>query len=258
MKKKYIAIVAGGDSSEFDISINGAKFYKTILNKQKYDFDIVVISKTNGWYTEIDGQKYYIDKNDFGYTKDGVKHTFDFAIIIIHGTPGENGIMQSYFELMKIPYATGNHVSSAVSFDKEYSKNIVSCHGIKTPEGITIYKGDKYSVESIAKLGFPLFIKPNASGSSYGVTKVKSIEEIDKAIQYALTEDNIILIEKMVSGREISCGAYSLGGEVFTLPPTEIVTTREFFDFEAKYRGESKEITPADFPENILDRKSVV
>ena len=254
MGKKNIAIVAGGDSSEFDISLNGAKFYTTILDSEKYNLDIIVISKANGWYTEIDNQKYFIDKNDFSFTKDGVKRNFDLAVIIIHGTPGENGLMQSYFDLVGIPYATGNHVSSTVSFDKEFSKNIVQCHGIKTPMGVTIYKGDKYCKEDIAKLGFPLFIKPNASGSSFGVTKVKSVEEIDKAIEYAFTEDEIVLVEKAVFGREISCGAYSLGGEIFTLPPTEIVTTRDFFDYEAKYLGESQEITPADFPEDIMEK----
>lgn len=250
MKKKSIAIIAGGDSSEYEISINGASFYKSFLSKEKYDSTIVIISK-KGWYAISKENKYQIDKNDFSYIENGKKKQFDIAIIIIHGTPGENGLVQAYFDLIGMPYTSGGFVSSAISFDKEFSKAVVKEYGVKVADGFILHKLDEYSVENIAKIGFPMFIKPNASGSSFGVSKVNVIEEIEQAIKHAFTEDDVILIEKGIIGKEISCGAYCINGEIVTLPPTEIITDRDFFDFEAKYKGESNEITPANISNEV-------
>lgn len=252
MQKKSIAIVTGGFSSEYEIAIKGADFYTTIIHKNKYETTKVIITKKE-WYAEEGDNRYEIDKNDFSYIKNENKYNFDFAIIIIHGTPGENGILQSYFDLVSIPYSTGGVASSVISFDKEYCKAIAVKYGLNVADEIIVHKGDNYEIKEIEKLGFPMFIKPNSSGSSFGVTKVKSSNEIVKAIEYALSEDDIVLIEKMLVGREVSCGAYKLNGKIVILPLTEIVTDREFFDFEAKYLGKSKEITPADISSDILE-----
>lgn len=253
MNKISIAIATGGDSSESEIALKGAKFYESFLDKAKYDITIVSISKKR-WYAMRGDSQYEIDKNDFSYIVENKKHTFDFAIIIIHGTPGENGILQSYFELIDMPYATGGVASSVVSFDKEYCKAVVKGYGVKVADGIVLHKNEKYNIEDISRLGFPMFIKPNASGSSFGVSMVKSKDEITKAIEYALSEDDVVLIEKAIKGREVSCGVYSINGEIFTLPPTEIITDRDFFDYEAKYNGGSSEVTPADLPKEVIDR----
>ena len=251
MKKKSIAIITGGFSSEYKIAIKGADFYSSIINTDKYDAIKVIIEK-NGWYAEDGDNRYEIDKNDFSFTRNGNKHNFDFAIIIIHGTPGENGIIQSYLELVNIPYSTGATASSAISFDKEYCKAIAKKYGLNVADEIVLHKGDKYITSEIAKFGFPMFIKPNASGSSFGVSKVNSADEITKAIELAFSEDDVVLVEKALVGREVSCGAYSLNGEIVVLPLTEIITDREFFDFEAKYLGESQEVTPADINTDIV------
>lgn len=253
MNKISIAIVTGGDSSESEIALKGAHFYISFLDKQKYSPTIVNISK-NGWLVTEGDKTYNIDKNDFSYTKENVKHSFDFAIIIIHGTPGENGLLQSYFELIDMPFATGGATSSTISFDKEFCKAVVKSYGIKVAEGVVLHKCDKCDIDEISKLGFPMFIKPNASGSSFGVSMVKSRDEIQKAIEFAFNEDDIVLIERALVGREVSCGVYSIGGKIETLPPTEILTDREFFDYEAKYLGKSSEVTPADLPKEVLEK----
>ncbi len=254
MGKINIAIVAGGDSSEREISLRGAEFYMSFLDSQKYNSTIIDLSK-NAWLAKYQDKTFDVDKNDFSFTDDcGTKHNFDLAIIIIHGTPGENGILQAYFELIGLPYASGGVASSVISFDKEFCKAVVKEYGIKTAKGITIHRGDKIDFDKICEFGFPLFIKPNASGSSFGVTKVKTKEDIQKAIDYAFTEDDVVLVEKALIGREISCGAYALDGTIYALPVTEIVSKREYFDYEAKYNGESDEITPADLSPEVVKK----
>ncbi len=244
MAKISIAVIAGGYSSEREISLNGAAFFSSFLNSDLYDITIVDITH-EGWFAIEQEQRLPIDKNDFSYTLDKRKYRFDLVITIIHGTPGENGQFLAYLDLIGMPYLTGSVVSSAVSFDKEYSKAVAASYGVKVAESITLHRGDGYDIEAIKALGFPQFIKPNASGSSYGVSKVKGEDDIEAAIKLAFEEDDIVLIERGLSGREYSKGAYSLQGEIHLLPATEIVTSREFFDYEAKYLGESNEITPA-------------
>lgn len=254
MKKISIAIVAGGDSSEKEISISGAEFILSQLSKDKFDAKIVVISKQK-WFVKNESSQYEIDKNDFSYINNGQKHTFDFAIIIIHGTPGENGIIQSYFELISIPYSTGGVPSSANSFDKEFCKKIVKDKGIKIAKEIVIKAGDKIDSDKIvSELSLPMFIKPNASGSSFGVTKVKEKADIIPAINSAFKESDIVLIEEMITGREVSCGIFITKEKEYILPITEIVTQRDFFDYMAKYEGHSQEITPAELPEIVVKR----
>lgn len=253
MNKISIAIVTGGDSSESEIALKGAHFYISFLDQNKYIPTIVSISK-NGWFATESETSYEIDKNDFSYIKDGVKHSFDVAIIIIHGTPGENGVLQSYFDLIDMPYTTGGATSSTISFDKEYCKAVVKSYGIKVADGIVLHKNDPCNIDEISQLGFPMFIKPNASGSSFGVSMVKSADQIQSAIEHAFSEDDVVLIEQALVGREVSCGVYGIRGKVYTLPTTEIITDREFFDYEAKYLGQSSEKTPADLSTEVLER----
>ncbi|MEG1648944.1 MAG: D-alanine--D-alanine ligase [Rikenellaceae bacterium] len=245
MKRPLIAIVAGGDSSEHQISINGAKNILLSIDKTKYTPYIVILSSKT-WHVEFNNEIFSIDKNDFSFTVGGTKHKFDFAFINIHGTPGENGILQSYFELIALPYSSCGVDASVVTFNKMVCKRVVSSVNIHLAKDLIITKNDKININSIAKhIGFPMFIKPNSSGSSFGVTKVKEIEGIEPAIAEAFKESDIIIIEEFIEGHEYGQGIYTLNGELVVLPLTEIVSNRDFFDYLAKYEGHSEEITPA-------------
>ena len=255
MGKTIVAILAGGDSPEAEVSVNGAKFIHSILNREKYTPYLVYI-KGKCWEAETEnGQRFPIDKNDFSFTSPKGKIIFEYALILIHGTPGENGLLQGYFELMKIPYSSGGVCSSAVTFDKVICKRIVAETGVALAKDILLNKGDKIDVqEIIRKLSLPLFVKPNASGSSFGVTKVKTEAELLPAIENAFNEDDQVLIEEFLEGTEISCGIMIAQGKTYLFPPTEIVSKSEFFDYNAKYNGYSEEITPARISEKATKR----
>jgi len=242
--KKKIAVIGGGDSSEKVVSVKSASQLMGMLDAEKYDLYLVYIAG-NVWEVQIGEAKYPIDRSDFTFTKDGEKIAFDFAYITIHGTPGEDGILQSYFELLKIPYSSCGVFASNLTFNKYACKTFLNEFGITAAKGKFVRKGQNVDVDDIATLGFPCFVKPNNGGSSFGVSKVNSKSDILPAIEKALKEDSEVIIEEFIEGIEITNGAYMHDGEIKVLPITEIVSETDFFDYDAKYEGLSQEITPA-------------
>ena len=248
--KMRIALLAGGDSSEREIALNSAHQISEALDREKYDVKVIDLHHRSWAYTE-NGQRYEMNKNDFSLTVEGVRHEFDYALIIIHGTPGEDGKLQGYLDMMGIPYSSCSQVSSTITFDKVSTKRAVAQRGINVAKEIFLHKGEDYNAEKIiAELGLPLFVKPNASGSSFGVTRVTEKEQIAKAVELAFTESEEVLIEECITGREFGCGVLITKDEELVLPITEIVSKNAFFDYEAKYTaGMSDEITPAPISE---------
>lgn len=249
---KTIAIAAGGDSSEFEISIKSAGEVSKILSSQ-YVVYIIVIRGTNWYWEDKKGRYHNIDKNDFSLQNDDHRTKFDGVFIAIHGTPGENGLLQGYFDMMKIPYTSCDAFCSALTFNKQACKLFLKEYGIKMADAVLIRKGDKIDLIDLNKqIGMPCFVKPNDSGSSFGVTKVKQKEELLPAIETAFKESDAVLIESFIDGREVSCGVIKTKAKTIVLPLIEIISKNEFFDYEAKYtQGKSDEITPADLPPSI-------
>ena len=250
---KNVAIVCGGDSGEFEISVKSAGVVKKNLDPQKYNAYVMVVSK-KGWYCLLDnGKKIDIDKNDFSITVNGKKVVFDVAFNAVHGEPGENGPLSGYLELMGIPCTSSDLTTCAVTFHKDFCKRIVGSYDVKVSPSILINKGESYDPQVIiAQLGLPLFVKPTRNGSSVGVSKVHTLEEVEPAVKTALAAGDQIMCEKFVPGREFGCGAMKVGKRMIVFPLTEIVPKNEFFDYEAKYTsGKSDEITPAQVDEAI-------
>ena len=247
-KRLKIALLAGGDSSERGIALQSAAQIEAALDKGKYDITLVDIHGRDWSHTTADGRRWQVDKNDFSITVDGVHKCFEYALIIIHGTPGENGRLQGYLDMMGIPYSSCSMASSVITFDKVSTKRAVAGCGINLAREVFLTRGQEFDAEGIAaELGLPLFVKPNASGSSFGVTKVSRAEDIAAAVEAALRESDDVLIEECITGREMGCGVMVAGGREYLFPITEIRPKKEFFDFEAKYtEGASEEITPAD------------
>ncbi len=254
MNKLRIALLAGGDSSEREIALNSAHQISESLNRDKYDVKVIDLHQRSWTYTE-NGKRYEMNKNDFSLTVEGLRYEFDYALIIIHGTPGEDGKLQGYLDMMGIPYSSCSQVSSTITFDKVSTKRAVAQRGINVAKEIFLHKGETYNAEAIvAELGLPLFVKPNASGSSFGVTRVTSVEQIEEAIRLAFTESEEVLIEECITGREFGCGVLITKEKTLVLPITEIVSKNAFFDYEAKYTaGMSDEITPAPISEEWAD-----
>ena len=260
--KMKIALLAGGDSSEREIALNSAHQISEALDREKYDVKVIDLHHRSWAYTE-DGKRYEMDKNDFSLTVEGIRYEFDYALIIIHGTPGEDGKLQGYLDMMGIPYSSCSQVSSTITFDKVSTKRAVAERGINVAKEVFLHKGEAFDAEAIvAKLGLPLFVKPNASGSSFGVTRVTEKEQIAEAVRLAFTESEEVLIEECITGREFGCGVLITKNEEIVLPITEIVSKNAFFDYEAKYTaGMSDEITPAPISEEwakMLARDAVV
>jgi len=256
MKKPNIAVIAGGDSSEFVVSVkSGANVLKAIDN-----------SKFNPWLVQMVGVKWEVflneekiadvDKSDFSFQYKNEKIKFDFAYISIHGTPGEDGILQGYFELLKVPYSTCNVHSSSLTFNKWFCNNYLRSMGVLMASSLKFKKGDKIDSEAIVeKLGLPIFVKPNAGGSSFGVTKVKETAQVAEAIEKAWKESNEALVEQFIDGHEFTCGVVKINDEKIVFPITEVIPKNEFFDFEAKYTpGATQEITPARLPEPLFKK----
>ncbi|GHT31692.1 D-alanine--D-alanine ligase [Bacteroidia bacterium] len=241
--KKNIAIIAGGDSSEIVVSLKSAAGIFSFIDGEKYNKYIVTISK-GIWQVN---DKYPIDKNDFSFTdKNDTKIRFDFAYITIHGTPGEDGILQGYFDLLGIPYSNCGVLASALTFNKFTCNQYLKGFGVRVAESIMLRKGQAIDSEAVAeKLGLPCFVKPNVGGSSFGVTKVKTTEQIQPAIEKAFGEGSEVIIESFMQGTEITCGIYKTKEKTQVFPITEVVSANEFFDFDAKYNGQVQEITPA-------------
>jgi len=249
---KNIAIVCGGDSSEAEVSLKSGANLKTMMDSEKYA-TYIVFMKGNYWAARVeDHEDIAINKSDFSFELDGTKITFDCAYITIHGTPGENGILQSYFELMHIPYTSCNVFVSATTFNKFACKSFLKEFDIPSADAILVRKGDKINPDAILlRLGSPCFVKPNNAGSSFGVSKVKSAKDIIPALEKAFEEDSEVVIEQFLSGTEVTNGVYRVNGKITVLPITEIVSDNEFFDYEAKYTGKSHEITPARLSKEI-------
>lgn len=249
-----VAVVMGGYSDESVISLRSGQLILNHIDKNKYKpFEVHIL--INEWYCLIEGQKYSIDKADFSFTQNNQKIQFDVIVNTIHGTPGEDGHMQSYWELVDLPYSGCNFYQSALTFNKRDTLSVLSKFNIPKANSIYLRKGDVIDGNKIAtELGLPFFVKPNQSGSSLGVSRVNSLTDLPKALDFAFAEDNDILIESFLNGTEISVGVLNYKGNTTVLGITEIVPENEFFDYEAKYLGKSSEITPARLSKEVEER----
>lgn len=245
MIKKNIAVVWGGYSSEKEVSERSAQGIYNFLDKALYNVVKVCIDHGE-WTAELDNHFYAIDKNDFSFKTADQHIKFDFAYIIIHGTPGEDGPLQGYFDMIHIPYSSSGLLACALTFSKFTCNNFLNSFGFKVANSILVRQDDLYNTQAIVEqLKLPLFVKPNVGGSSFAITKVKQPEYLQEAIDEAFTEANEVLIESFIDGTEVTCGCYKTEKGKTVLPLTEVVTHNEFFDYEAKYLGEVDEITPA-------------
>ena len=249
---KNVAIVCGGDSGEFEVSVKSAAVVKRNLDPQKYNAYVMVVSK-KGWYCLLDdGSRIDIDKNDFSIMVNGKKIVFDVAFNAVHGEPGENGPLSGYLELLGIPCTSSDLTTCALTFHKDFCKRVVQSYEVKVSPSVLINEGESYDAQAIvAELGLPLFVKPTRNGSSVGVSKVHRIEEFEPAIKTALAAGSQVMCEKFVPGREFGCGAMKVGKRMMVFPLTEIVPKNEFFDYEAKYNGLSREVCPAEVPDSL-------
>ena len=260
--KRNIAIIAGGDSSEYEVSLRSAAGIESFLADQKRYTTTIVLLRGNDWKAKVsDSEWAEIDKNDFSYTHNGQKHTFDFAYITIHGTPGENGVLQGYLDMIGLPYSCCGVLAAAMTFNKYTCNHYLKGFGVRVAESVLLRKeamrrlGDKAIGEDIIEqVGLPCFIKTNVGGSSFGVTKVKTLEEVEPAIEKAFAEGDEVICEAFMKGIEITCGAYKTKDKAVAFPITEVVTSNEFFDYDAKYNGQVDEITPARIPDEMRDK----
>lgn len=257
--KRIIAIVAGGDSSEHDVSMRSAEGIMSFIDKNKYDSYVIEL-KGQTWQALLaDGSRANVDRNDFSFATPQGKIKPDFAYITIHGTPGENGILQGYFELLKVPYSTSGVLVEALTFNKFTLNNYLKSWGVKVADSILLRKeqaGAYTDDDIISRLGLPCFVKPNDDGSSFGVSKVKTAAELRPAITKAFGEDNEVIIESLLEGTEVTCGCYKTKTRSCVFPITEVVTSQEFFDYDAKYNGKVDEITPARIAPQTAERVS--
>lgn len=245
MTKKNIAVVWGGYSSEKEVSERSAQGMYNFLDKSIYNVIKVCIDH-NEWTAQLYGKSYSIDKNDFSFIAEGKHIKFDFAYIIIHGTPGEDGPLQGYFDMLKMPYSSSGLLACALTFSKYTCNNFLKSFGINVANSILIRQNNRYNTQSIVEeLKLPLFVKPNVGGSSFAITKVKEAIDLQDAINEAFTEADEVLVESFIDGTEVTCGCYKTEKGKTVLPITEVVTHNEFFDYEAKYEGQVDEITPA-------------
>ncbi len=249
--KKNIAIVYGGDSGEFDISVQSGQVVSKFLDKKRYNLFPVEIKGAEWHFIDEDGRRLRIDKNDFSLELSGGKVEIDGVFIAIHGTPGEDGKLQGYFDMLGIPYTSCDHATSALTFNKYFCKNFVSTLDVANANAVLLTKNSPLSRnEILKKLTLPVFVKPNNGGSSVGMSRVNLAEELESALEKAFAEDDEILVEEFVKGREITCGVLKNKDELIVFPITEIISKKEFFDYEAKYKpGLSEEIVPADIPD---------
>lgn len=243
--KKKIALVTGGYSGESVISYKSAATIQANLDKSLFDVYLIDVNP-QGWFYDDGGSKIAVDKNDFSLTLNGQKLTFDAVFIGMHGTPGEDGRLQGYFDMLGLPYTSCNAATSALTFNKRYTVAVAAMAGIAVAKSVHLFKHTPYDADGILSyLKPPLFIKPNNGGSSIGMSKIEKREELEPALLKAFAEDGQVLVEEMITGREFTVGVFSSGGKIEVLPITEVVTHNYFFDFEAKYQGKSSEETPA-------------
>ena len=255
--KKTVAVVCGGDSSEHDVSLRSAQGIESFLDKECFDVYIIEITGLK-WEAHLaDGKRAKVSREDFSFRVDGHKVRPDFAYITIHGTPGEDGILQGYFDLIRMPYSTSGVLVEAMTFNKFTLNQYLKGFGVSVSESLVVRRGNEELVtdaEIIDHIGLPCFVKPNAGGSSFGVTKVKTLDELRPAIYKAMHESDEVMVEAFMPGTELTCGCYKVTGKDVVFPVTEVVTHNEFFDYDAKYKGQVDEITPARISADLRDR----
>ena len=243
---KKVAVIEGGYSKEKAISVKSAKTVFDNLDRTKFEPTRVLIDE-NEWTAYDDDGRYSIDKNDFSYTKNGYKHNFEYAFIVIHGTPGEDGKLQGYLDMVGISYNTSSAAIMALTFQKFHCNQFLKNFGINVPEAVLIKSEDAIDeIQIIDKVKLPCFVKPTDGGSSFGVTKVKKESDLLPAIKEAFNDGSEVIVEENIEGREVTCGVFRESEGVKALPITEIISENEYFDYDAKYHGKSKEITPAE------------
>ena len=252
---KNIAIIAGGNSSEYEVSMKSGKNIYDEVDETRYNKYLVVL-KERDWHVEIGEEKFPVDKNDFSFTRNGEKILFDFAYITIHGVPGENGLLQGYLDMMGVPYGCCNVLASALTFDKHTCNTYLKSYGVNVADSVMLIRGMAYDVnENINEVGLPCFVKPNAEGSSFGVTKVKEAAQLEDALKKAFALCREVLIETFIDGTELTCGVVKAGDMDITMPIAEVVPKNEFFDFEAIYDPtKSDEIIPARISPELTNR----
>jgi len=251
--KKTIALVTGGYSGESVISYKTAATIQQNIDTEKWNYYLVDINPEGWFYAADSGERIAIDKNDFSLTINGKKILFDAVLIALHGTPGEDGKLQGYFDCLKIPYTSCDAATSALTFNKRFTVAVAGASGIDVAQSVLLIQNQFTSAdESVQHLQFPVFVKPNNGGSSIGMSKVNShTEELGKAVAKAFKEDTQVLVEEYIKGREFTIGVFKTKGKIITLPMTEVISKKEFFDYEAKYQGASEEVTPANVDEKI-------
>lgn len=253
--KRRIAIVAGGDTSEYEVSLRSAKGIYSFIDKEAYDLYVVVMHGLD-WYVQLEDETAVpIDRNDFSFMKGNEKVKFDFAYITIHGTPGEDGLLQGYLDMLHIPYSCCGVLAASLTYNKFACNQYLKAFGVSVADSLLLKQGQSITDEQVMQhIGLPCFIKPSLGGSSFGVTKVKKAEEIQPAIQKAFGEAKEVVIESFLQGTEITCGCYKTKTKQVVFPITEVVTHNEYFDYDAKYNGAVDEITPARIPDELRDR----
>lgn len=253
--KRKIAIVAGGDTSEYEVSLRSAKGIYSFIDKEAYELYVVVMHGLD-WNVQLEDEATAtIDRNDFSFMKGDEKVKFDFAYITIHGTPGEDGLLQGYFDMLHIPYSCCGVLAASLTYDKFACNQYLKAFGVSVADSLLLKQGQSITDEQVIQhIGLPCFIKPSLGGSSFGVTKVKEAAQIQPAIQKAFGEAKEVVIESFLQGTEITCGCYKTKTKQVVLPITEVVTHNEYFDYDAKYNGAVDEITPARIPDELRDR----
>jgi D-alanine-D-alanine ligase len=250
--KKKIAVACGGNSGEYEISIQSGRVVSSYLDRSLYEVYPIYI-RGNDWYGErSSGEKLPVDRSDFTLMQGRRKIRFDCVFIAIHGTPGEDGKLQGYFDLLELPYTGCGQTTSALTFNKYFCKNVVAFHGVKTAPAMLLHRGASCRpADILSRIKLPCFVKPNNGGSSVGMSKVNAVGELQPALKKAFDEDREVLVEEFISGREITCGLFRHRGKIIVLPLTEIKSKREFFDYQAKYTSSlSQEIVPASLTAN--------
>jgi D-alanine-D-alanine ligase len=244
--KKKVALVTGGLSGEAQISYKSAVTVNSNLDRNKFEVYQIDINPSGWWYTPENGAPQKVNRDDFSITDGGSKINFDVVLLCIHGTPGEDGKLQGYFDMLGLPYTSCDAATSALTFNKRYTVAVAAFGGISVANSMHLFKHTPVSPENIlSKLQLPVFVKPNNGGSSIGMSKVTTADALAPALEKAFREDTQVLVEEFISGREFTIGVFKTKGALQVLPITEIETSNEFFDFEAKYQGKSVETTPA-------------
>jgi D-alanine-D-alanine ligase len=248
--KQNVAIIAGGDSGEYEVSLKSAEVVKKHLDESLFHLYMIVVHDGHWIYRDDSGMQHAVSREDFSLPLAAGKVIFDAVFIAIHGTPGEDGKLQGYFDLLALPYTSCDQATSAITFNKYFCNNYVKSFGLNVARSVVIGRHEKIDAEMVVdQLRLPVFVKPNKGGSSVGISKVKSAGDLLPAIEKAFREDDQVLVEEFMPGREISCGIVRIKGELIALPLTEIRSHNEFFDYEAKYQGRSEELTPAPLDE---------